>query len=245
MNPETLTDLLMRPNGPNAAPAPDVEAARYALSRRLWPALRHQMVRHLQPIGMIYGVVDHRLASGQPDVPELHRQMGKINQLAKSALGECVASGSWLCPEPLALTTVGEGLADCVSLLATSLMFRGFQLRVVTADAADAAHVEAAATTVRQDAFRGVVAAAIVAATDVSTGPADVLLSASVEGAQVTVTLMIRPLRDGETQPWDDGYRKLLWPDVQAIARDDRVALRLDGNAVCMGFAVEKILAAH
>ena len=42
-------------------PAAAAEAARYALIRRLAPSMRHHLVVNLQPIGMIYEVMDRRL----------------------------------------------------------------------------------------------------------------------------------------------------------------------------------------
>ena len=39
----------------------EAEAARYALLRRLAPSMRHHLVVNLQPIGMIYEVMDRRL----------------------------------------------------------------------------------------------------------------------------------------------------------------------------------------
>jgi ribosomal protein L16/L10AE len=68
-----------------STPSPEVseqqvEAARYAVLRRLSPALRHHMVRHLQPIGLIYGVMDHKLARGEPDVQALRANADKINE---------------------------------------------------------------------------------------------------------------------------------------------------------------------
>ena len=50
-----------------------VEAARYAVLRRLAPALRHHMVRPLQPIGLIYGVMHHKLAAAQPDLQSVRQ----------------------------------------------------------------------------------------------------------------------------------------------------------------------------
>ena len=44
------------------------EAARYALLRRLAPSIRHNLVINLQPIGMIYEVLDRRLRGPQPDL---------------------------------------------------------------------------------------------------------------------------------------------------------------------------------
>src|SRR6185369_7993641 len=46
------------------------EAARYALLRRLAPSMRHHLVVNLQPIGMIYEVMDRRLRAPEPALGE-------------------------------------------------------------------------------------------------------------------------------------------------------------------------------
>ena len=61
------------------------EAARYALTRRLLPVLRHHMVVHLQPIGMIYEVLERKLSVDTPDLSAVREGLGKINHLARSA----------------------------------------------------------------------------------------------------------------------------------------------------------------
>jgi predicted nucleic acid-binding protein len=63
-----------------------VEAARYALLRRLAFAMRHHMVVHLQPIGMITEVLERRLGMPSPDLAEIHDNMDKINGLSRAAV---------------------------------------------------------------------------------------------------------------------------------------------------------------
>ena len=54
---------------PAVGPASSLaEAARYALLRRLAPSMRHHLVVNLQPIGMIYEVMDRRLSAPEPDL---------------------------------------------------------------------------------------------------------------------------------------------------------------------------------
>jgi hypothetical protein len=49
-------------------PGEAAEAARYALLRRLAPSIRHHLVVNLQPIGMIYEVLDRRLRATEPQL---------------------------------------------------------------------------------------------------------------------------------------------------------------------------------
>src|SRR3954453_9318442 len=86
---------------PSVPPAvsPEAEAARYALLRRLAPSMRHHLVVNLQPIGMIYEVMDRRLRAATPDVASLQDSAGKINGFAKAALASCIDVVGWLAPD--------------------------------------------------------------------------------------------------------------------------------------------------
>ncbi len=105
-----------------------IEAARYVVLRRLSPSLRHHMVRPLQPIGLIYSVISHKLCEPAPDIQALRLQIEKINVFAKSALTECMDIGTWLAPEPGTLTELGAGINECIGMMATTLHFCGFRL---------------------------------------------------------------------------------------------------------------------
>ena len=85
---------------PRATIAPaEAEAARYALLRRLAPSFRHHLVVNLQPIGMIYEVMDRRLRAPVPDLAHVQDSANKINGFAKAALNSCVDVIGWLAPD--------------------------------------------------------------------------------------------------------------------------------------------------
>ena len=90
------TDL---PMAAAALPSAQAEAARYALLRRLAPSMRHHLVVNLQPIGMIYEVMDRRLRQPQPDLAHVQDSASKINGFAKAALASCLDVVSWLAPD--------------------------------------------------------------------------------------------------------------------------------------------------
>ena len=74
------------------------EAARYTLLRRLAPSMRHHLVVNLQPIGMIYEVMERRLKAPRPDLADVHESAQKINGFAKAALNSCLDVITWLAP---------------------------------------------------------------------------------------------------------------------------------------------------
>lgn len=209
-----------------------IEAARYAVLRRLSPSLRHHMVRHLQPIGLIYGVMDHRLSRGEPDVQALRVHADKMNEFAKAALAQCLDIGTWLAPEFGTRVGLEAGVMECVSLLATTLHFRGFRL---------VNEVENIPCQVRLGALRMVLIAALLEVTDALDEPASLTLSASINADEETVTLALQlaPREDGHVEVYDDGYRKLLWSDVQALAFDESVSLSRQDGQVTMCFPIE------
>lgn len=206
-----------------------IESARYAVLRRLAPCLRHHMVRPLQPIGLIYGVMHHKLSAAQPDLPSVREEALKINEFAKAALEECMDMGTWLAPEPDVVTDVGSGVRECVGLMATMLHFCGFRL---------VNEVEELPALVLRDALRMVLGAALFELTDAMDEPATVTLLAQAGPTEVTVTLKAAPMGEGQLDRYDDGYRKLVWADVQAMAASEHVGLSRQGGQVTLRFAL-------
>ena len=215
---------------PAEVSAQQIEAARYAVLRRLAPALRHHMVRPLQPIGLIYGVMHHKLSAAQPDLQSVREEAEKINEFAKAALDECMDMGTWLAPEPGVVTDVRSGVRECVGLMATMLHFCGFRL---------VNDVEELPAQVLHDALRMVLSAALFALTDAMDEPATVTIHAQASPAEVTLTLQTDPIGDGSLDRYDDGYRKLVWADVQALALAEHVGLSRQDRQVTLRFAVE------
>jgi hypothetical protein len=229
MGYQKVTISLNGSSSPSEAFEQQIEAARYAVLRRLAPCLRHHMVRPLQPIGLIYGVMRRKLCAAEPDLPSVCEEADKINVFAKAALHECVDMSTWLAPEPGVLTEVGSGVRECVGLLATMLHFCGFSL---------VNEVDDLPVQVQRDAMRMVLSAALLELTDSMAEPATLTLSAAVCKAEVAISLQVGATGDGRVDRYDDGYRKLVWRDVQALAAADNVSLSRQGGLLTMRFAV-------
>lgn len=213
--------------------AQHIEAARYVVLRRLAPCLRHHMVRPLQPIGLIYGVLHHKLSAEQPDLKSVRHEAEKINEFAKSALDECMDMGTWLAPDAGVLIAVDSGVRNCVGLLASMLHFCGFHLINTV--------VELPAQ-VQRDAMRMVLGAALLALTDSMDKPATLTVSAEASPTHVTICLQVSQMEEGPVDIYDDGYRKVFWSDVQALAHAEQVGLSRQDHQVSMRFLVEKAL---
>ena len=207
---------------PTSLPADTLaEAARYALLRRLAPSMRHHLVVNLQPIGMIYEIMDRRLRAPEPDLGEVHQSAHKINGFARAALESCLDVVSWLAPTEDKRIGAAEGVRECLGLLATSLTFRGYALRN---------EVAAMPGEVRRSAIRNVLTAALVQATDETAAPAEVTLTAERVSSGLVILLTLRPT-DGENRfgP-NDQYRRLEWADVEALAAAESVTAVREGR---------------
>src|SRR6187549_3297312 len=109
-----MTSSASSVNEPTAATASTAaaEAARYALLRRLAPSMRHHLVVNLQPIGMIYEIMDRRLKAPNPDLADVHESAHKINGFARAALDSCLNVVTWLAPEEGATSQVDDGVRE-------------------------------------------------------------------------------------------------------------------------------------
>jgi hypothetical protein len=198
-----------------------VEAARYALLRRLAFAMRHQMVVHLQPIGMITEVMERRLLSGTPDFAQVLESMTKINGFSRAAVESCLDVVSWLAPDDGTVVSLEAGVQECVSLLRSSFNFRGFTLKDEVA----------APVMVDRAGLRNVLPACLLALTDRAASPADVVLTASVE-TQPALTVEVRHTDGAAGFAGDAPYRLLEWPEVEALAHADGIMLQRRGESV-------------
>ena len=204
-----------------------VEAARYALLRRLAFALRHDLVTHLQPIGMITDLMERRLRAAAPDPAQLQEGMSRINGLARAAVQSCLEVVTWLAPEEDTVVALDAGVQECLALLRTSFNFRGFKL---------SDEIGATAFQVDRAGLRHVLPACLLALTDCAGSPADVVLSWEAgspesEPAQAILSISVRPT-DGAGGAPDSPYRLLEWHEIEALARAERIGLQRSGDCV-------------
>jgi hypothetical protein len=202
------------------------EAARYALLRRLASSLRHHLVVNLQPIGMVYEVMERRLRAPEPNLADVHDSAQKINGFARAALASCLDVVTWLAPEEGVTIGVQDGIRECLSLVATSFTFRGYTLRS-NASTGEASPLPGE---VSRSAMRTVLTAALLHVTDENAAPSEVLLSAESAAEGAVLTLELRPVEGDRGFSTAPNYRKLDWSDVSALANAEGVAIGRDGR---------------
>ena len=220
-----MDTLLFMPNLSDTSM--QAEAARYALLRRLAPTIRHHLVGEFQPIGMIATMLDRRLQSEAPNLAHLRENSAALGKLSRTAASTCMNLMSWLVPKNGAVTPLGSGVLDCLSLLSTEFRFRGL---VIVNEVADMP-VE-----VSLMALRSVLPAAFLALSDQQPGPADLVLTAKVVDAGVALSILRRPAeRSAENSPSTD-YRALTWDDVATLAQAELVGFTQSADAIELRF---------
>jgi hypothetical protein len=205
---------------PPVIPSAQAEAARYALIRRLAPSMRHHLVVNLQPIGMIYEVMERRLQVATPDFAHVQERAGTINGFAKAALASCLDVVGWLAPDDTATTTLDEVVRECASLLATSLSFRGYALRN---------EVTVLPGAIRRSGARTLLSATLIHCTDHLPAPADLVITGDAGGSGVQITIEVRPTKGEHPFSSEPNYRKLEWVDLHALGVAEGIGVETNG----------------
>ncbi len=211
-----------------AAKEAATEAARFALLRRLAPAIRHQLVGEFQPINMAASLLDRLLQNAAPDMDQLRENSAALGALARTAASTSMHLVTWLLPKRAALTPFSSGLSDGLSLLTSELRFKGF---VIVNDIAEQS------VAVNQLALRSVFAAALLALCDQQPGPANIVLTAQPHVGGVELSMRRHAVeRSADNWPSAD-YRSLTWCDVEALAQAESVGFAQSGESVQLLFS--------
>ena len=204
------------------------EAARYALLRRIAPAIRHHMAGSMQPISMISAILERRLQAPEPDLSALRETGKSISTQSRSAASAAMNLITWVAPRENGVMPLAAGIDECLGMLSTDLAFRGFNLTN---------QVSATELSVSVSSLRTVFTASLIALTDTALAPASVVISSEPAGERTRVCIKVTS-GDGATAPEQpDGYRQLGWNDVQALAAAEQVSLRHSANQADMLFS--------
>ena len=188
------------------------EAARYALMRRLLPAIRHNLAGTLQPIGMMSAMLEKRMGSAAPDMGQLVRNAQALTSLSREAAATSLNLMTWLAPKDNEPVAVGAAVEESIGLMGTELSFRGFALDNQATEST---------TKLPRGMLRSVFMASLIALTDTVDQPAGVVVS--VHGGPGDTRLRIELQADALADPpfplnRMPTYRNLHWADVQALA---------------------------
>lgn len=205
------------------------EAARYAVLRRIGPALKHDLVVNLQAVAMMAEVLAARLDKGQPNPEDLQQQVGRIHRVAREAVANSLKVAAWLAPGEDEGVDLREGVDEAVALVRSNFGFRGFAVRV---------ELPPPPLEVSGPRLRQVLVAGLIHLSDLADDPAEMVVRGQVQGDGAVLVLTreaLQEVADPETVIDELGYRRLQAGDVQALARDAGVDVQiLDEQAMAL-----------
>lgn len=202
------------------------EAARYALMRRLLPAIRHNLAGSLQPIGMMSAMLERRIKSAVPDLAQLGKNTQALATLSREAAATSVNLMAWLGPRDNDPVAVSSAVEESLGLMSTELSFRGFSVVNQTADVL---------AELPKGMLRSVFTASLIALTDSAENAASVVVSATGEAGEAgeaggtRLKIALEPGGMAEFAAMGarmTSYRTLQWTDVQALADAEGVHLK-------------------
>ncbi|MCZ8255058.1 MAG: hypothetical protein O9353_08700 [Bacteroidia bacterium] len=185
------------------------EAAQYALLRRLAPVIRHNMAGSLQPIAMVAGMLERRLQKNGTDPEILLKNARDIVALSKEAAASCMSLMGWFAPKEDPLVATSKGVAECLDMIATELSFRSFSITNNTSQAEGE---------ISLTALRNVFTAAVIALTDVTATPHEIVVEAELSEGAVSIRVSLKKTNATATLPGSKPYRRIEWRDVEALA---------------------------
>ena len=203
-----------------------VEAARYALMRRLLPSIRHNIAGSLQPVGMMAAMLERRMQAAAPDLVQLGKSSQALNTLSREAVATSLNLMNWLAPKDNDLVAVNAAIEESLALVTTDLSFRGFSVVNQTSGMQ---------TSLPRGIFRSVFIASLIALTDRAKGAANVVISGGSAGGQTRLKILLEPGGRSEVAGMGthaQAYRSIGWEDVQALASAEGVALSHEAHCV-------------
>ena len=203
------------------------DAARYALLRRLAPAIRHDFLGALQVPGMMIGIIERRLRSVIPDLDSLRADLASVRSASQKALSASMNLMDWINPESEQTSDLNTAVLECVAMLAAGLRLRGFD--VIN----EVAGVEAQLS---RSAVRSVLSAALMALSDHAQAPAVLVLQARVLSDHIEVSVTLRSAEEAWTCLHALVDRPLQWHEAEVLAQAESVTWSRTRDGVRLTF---------
>ena len=197
------------------------EGARYALLQRLAPALQHHMMGNFQSMGMIAAMMERRLRSDSPDLASIRQDCALLDSVSHTAVNSIINIMTWIEPKTASTLKLDAGIKECLGLLATEFRFKGF----VIVNEVPEINVELSSR-----ALRSVLSATLIALSDLSKAPANLVIRAQLMLDCVELSIDLCPTDRVAKNIHVPDYRPLNWRDVEILAIAETVKLTR-GNA--------------
>ena len=210
------------------------EAARYAVLRRVGPALRHDLIVNLQAVAMMTEVITARLDRGLPPLADLQHHLGRIQRATREAVADSLRVATWLSPPEDDRIDLRDGMQECVALVRSGLEYRGFPVRT---------ELPGPGFEVSRAWLRPLLLCALMHLSDLAPARGELVVGAQTDSSHATVLLRrmaqteSTDLDDGSTPDPDIPYRPMQTQDLQALAQAGACDLHVAQDLVALRFA--------
>jgi hypothetical protein len=201
-------------------------AAQQDILHRLTPPLRHDMVVHLQALGLMAEALNARVERGAVAADDIASSVSRLNRLSRQAAARCLEVCTWMAPGEDDTIALRDGASEVVQLLSTSLSFRGLALRGEPGEGE---------FDVTRSALRFLLAAAILTLADAAPAPGEIVVRTEQSSRHGVVAVEYQSQPEGNfIQPHEPGEASLSWLEVQALATLHDVELLRNGQAIIL-----------
>ena len=228
MNLQKPSQPSLQASAPGAELTALEEAARYALLQRLAPALQHHMLGKFQSMGMIVAMMERRLQSAAPDLAIIREECASLRSSSQTALNSIIDLMTWVQPQIASPLKFQAGLRECLYLLSSELRFRGF----VIVNEVPEIDVE-----LTSRALRSVLCATLIALSDPSQAPADLVIRARVTPEHLELSIARRLHKGDARKVYMTDFHPLKWREVEMLAIADAVTLTHGYEGAALTFA--------
>jgi hypothetical protein len=115
----------------------------------------------------------------------------------------------WFAPKDDPLVAVNKGVSECLGMLATELSFRGVSIINKTSETEGELPLSA---------LRNVFTAAVIALTDATATPHEVVVEAEPSEGGISIRISLKKVQAQSSLPPGKPYRRIEWHDVKALA---------------------------
>ena len=208
--------------------APEADAIRYAVLRKLASGFRHALMGDLQAM-QFSAQLAARLVQTGADANRIAEKLGALPRQCAATLATSDSMIAWLQPDEHATVTLAEGVTRYVKLVREDRWMREIEVAV---------ELEVPGARVPETALRELLVVALFALADAHAEAIDIDIAARARGDGVELRLRARPA-DREPPPLAAAghSRALEWRDLERLADVHAVACSCAAGDVRLLFA--------
>ncbi len=203
-----------------------VDAVRYAVLRKLAPGLRHALMGELQAIQLSAEFAVRMLRAGS-NLAEVRDNVSHIPEQCTAVVKTGRSVIEWLAPEEGTTASLSEGVNQCLKLAGEDWFLQNIEATT---------NLPQLDVQVPKAALQELMVTALLVLTDMYDQPIDLDIAARLVEDHVDVALRACVAKRVASIPPIRSYRKLVWADLELLAKVYGVPCICDGGTASLQF---------